>query len=145
MRSGTVTIRRPRVRGLEQQRFESELLPLFQAAHARSQRPVAGVVPARAGAGRLLSGAAGAARHAPLSASTVARLKERWEVEAAEWQRRSMAEQEVVYLWVDGPSWNYVVVYQYECYRSLIPSLCTQLTSVMFGCTVQIIMQEAIV
>ena len=29
MRSGTVTIRRPRVRGLEQ-RFESELLPLFK-------------------------------------------------------------------------------------------------------------------
>ena len=39
---------------------------------------------------------------APLSASTVARVKERWHQEAAAWHERSLADLEVVYLWVDG-------------------------------------------
>ena len=39
---------------------------------------------------------------APLSASTVARVKERWHAEAAAWQERSLAELDLVYLWVDG-------------------------------------------
>ena len=39
---------------------------------------------------------------APLSASTVARVKERWHAEAAAWQERSLADLALVYLWVDG-------------------------------------------
>ena len=38
----------------------------------------------------------------PLSASTVARVKERWHQEAAAWHERSLADLDVVYLWVDG-------------------------------------------
>ena len=39
---------------------------------------------------------------APLSAATVARLKERWNGELAEWRSRRLDEHEVVYVWVDG-------------------------------------------
>ena len=39
---------------------------------------------------------------APISASTVARLKDRWNVELAEWRSRPLSDLEVVYMWVDG-------------------------------------------
>jgi transposase-like protein len=39
---------------------------------------------------------------APISASTVVRLKERWQAEWEEWRRRDLDDLEVVYLWVDG-------------------------------------------
>ena len=39
---------------------------------------------------------------APLSASTVARLKEKWQAEWEVWQSRPLNDLEVVYLWVDG-------------------------------------------
>ena len=39
---------------------------------------------------------------APVSASTVARLKERWHAELAEWRQRPLDDLEVVYMWVDG-------------------------------------------
>ncbi len=39
---------------------------------------------------------------APLSASTVARLKEKWQAEWEVWRSRPLDDLEVVYLWVDG-------------------------------------------
>ena len=39
---------------------------------------------------------------APLSKSTVRRLRERWVAEHAEWEGRSLADREVVYVWADG-------------------------------------------
>lgn len=39
---------------------------------------------------------------APVSASTVARLKEEWQAEWCEWKQRSLEGLQVVYLWVDG-------------------------------------------
>ena len=39
---------------------------------------------------------------APLSASTVGRLKEKWNAELSEWRSRRLDELEVVYVWVDG-------------------------------------------
>src|SRR2546428_461962 len=39
---------------------------------------------------------------APLAASTVARLKERWQGELAGWRERPLGDLEVVYLWCDG-------------------------------------------
>ena len=39
---------------------------------------------------------------APVSAATVARLKDRWNVELSEWRDRRLDELEVVYIWVDG-------------------------------------------
>jgi transposase-like protein len=41
-------------------------------------------------------------KEAPISASTVARLKEGWQAEWREWNERSLGELEVLYMWVDG-------------------------------------------
>jgi len=99
---GTVTVRRPRVRGLEQ-RFESRLLPLF----ARRTPEVNELLPELYLHGLALGDFDLALRgllgeDAPLSAATVSRLKERWHAEQAQWARRPLADLEVVYLWVDG-------------------------------------------
>ncbi len=101
-RAGTVTVRRPRIRGLEQ-RFESALLPLF----VRRTPAVNDVLPELYLHGLALGDFELALRglfgeEAPLSASTVARVKERWHAEAAAWQERSLADLGLVYLWVDG-------------------------------------------
>ena len=39
---------------------------------------------------------------APVSASTVARLKDRWQAQWEAWRQRRWDDVEVVYLWVDG-------------------------------------------
>ncbi len=100
--NGTVTLRRPRVRGLAQ-RFVSRLLPLF----ARRTPEVSALLPEMYLHGLALGDFDLALRgllgdEAPLSATTVARLKERWHAEYAQWMHRSLTDHEVVYLWVDG-------------------------------------------
>jgi putative transposase len=99
---GTIRVRRPRVRGLEG-RFASRLLPLF----ARRSQEVDRLIPelylhglAAGDFDLALRGLLGA--EAPISASTVFRLKEQWQGELKEWRERSLAGLEVVYLWVDG-------------------------------------------
>jgi len=100
--AGTIRVRRPRVRGLEE-RFESRILPLF----ARRSKGVSELMPqlylhglALGDFDLALKGLLG--EEAPVSATTVARLKERWQLEWEEWNRRSLEGLEVVYLWVDG-------------------------------------------
>ena len=61
MSSGTITLRRPRVRGVEE-RFESRVLPLFATADEGAGRSASGAVSARTGGGRLRAGDAGTAR-----------------------------------------------------------------------------------
>ena len=102
MGAGTVDVRRPRVRDTEE-RFESRVLPLF----VRRTRKVRDLIPtlylhglAEGDFDLALRGLLG--DRAPVSASTVARLKERWHGEYHVWRRRSLEELEVVYLWVDG-------------------------------------------
>lgn len=99
---GTVTIYRPRVRGLEQ-RFESRVLPMF----ARRTAEVNKLIPqlylhglALGDFDLALRGLLGEA--APISASTVARLKDSWQAEWEEWKNRPLDGLEVVYVWVDG-------------------------------------------
>jgi len=99
---GTVTVRRPRVRGLAP-RFESRLLPLF----ARRTPEVNALLPELYLHGLALGDFDLALRgllgeDAPLSPATVSRLKETWHAEHAQWARRPLADLEVVYLWVDG-------------------------------------------
>ena len=99
---GTVTICRPRVRGLEQ-RFESRVLPLF----ARRTTEVNSLLPQLYLHGLALGDFDLALRgllgeQAPISASTVARLKEGWQAEWTEWKKRSLDGMEVLFLWVDG-------------------------------------------
>lgn len=100
--SGTVVVRRPRVRNLEE-RFESRLLPLFK----RRSREVGEMLPElylhglSSGDFELaLRGLLG--EGAPLSASSMMRLKGKWQVEYDEWKKRSLADLEVVYWWADG-------------------------------------------
>jgi len=99
---GTITLRRPRVRGLLE-RFESRVLPLF----ARRSKGVSQLIPrlylhglALGDLDLALRGLLG--KDAPVSASTVARLKERWQAEWCEWKQRRLEGLQVVYLWVDG-------------------------------------------
>ena len=100
--SGTIQVRRPRVRNIEE-RFESRVLPLF----VRRSNKIAELIPdlylhglAEGDFDLALRGLLG--EDAPVSASTVARLKEKWHAEVAEWRQRPLDDLEVVYLWVDG-------------------------------------------
>ncbi len=102
MSCGTVTVRRPRVRELEQ-RFESRVLPLF----ARRTKEVNDLIPelylhglAEGDFDLALRGLLG--EEAPISATTVARLKEKWKGEFEAWASRPLDGLEVTYLWVDG-------------------------------------------
>ena len=100
--SGTIRVRRPRVRDTEE-RFVSRLLPLF----VKRSRQIAELIPelylhglSEGDFDLALRGLLG--DEAPLSASTVSRLKERWNAEFSEWRGRRLDELEVVYVWVDG-------------------------------------------
>jgi transposase-like protein len=100
--SGTITVRRPRVRGLDA-RFESRLLPLFK----RRTEEVGRLLPelylhglAHGDFDLALRGLLGAG--APLSAASIARLKASWQGEYATWKRRRLDTLEPVYIWADG-------------------------------------------
>jgi len=100
--SGTITLRRPRVRGLEE-RFESRLLPAFK----RRTDEVGRLLPelylhglAQGDFELALRGLLGDG--APLSSASIARLKAGWQAEYELWKTRSVADLEVVYVWVDG-------------------------------------------
>ena len=100
--AGTITVRRPRVRGLEA-RFESRLLPLFK----RHTEEVGRLLPelylhglAHGDFDLALRGLLGAA--APLSAPSIARLKAGWQAEYDRWKRRRLDDLEPVYVWADG-------------------------------------------
>lgn len=102
MSSGTITVRRPRVRGLEE-RFESRVLPLF----ARRTKEVGELIPelylhglAEGDFDLALRGLLG--EDAPLSKPTIRRLKAVWAEEFEAWNRRTFEDREVVYVWVDG-------------------------------------------
>jgi transposase-like protein len=100
--NGTITLRRPRVRGLAE-RFESRVLPLFK----RRTVEVGRLLPelylhglAQGDFDLALRGLLGAA--APLSAPSIARLKASWQAEYETWKRRRLDDLEPVYLWADG-------------------------------------------
>src|SRR5713226_2968780 len=100
--AGTITLRRPRVRGLEA-RFESRLLPLFK----RRTEEVGRLLPelylhglAQRDFELALRGLLGEA--APLSASSIERLRGKWVTQFDAWSRRSLRGLEPIYLWADG-------------------------------------------
>jgi putative transposase len=99
---GTITVYRPRVRGLER-RFESRVLPLFARRTAEVNRLIPELYLHGLAMGDFdlaLRGLLG--KSAPISASTVARLKAGWLAEWEEWKKRPLDGLEVVYIWVDG-------------------------------------------
>jgi putative transposase len=102
MMSGTLEVRRPRVRGLEE-RFESRILPLF----VRRTKEVGELLPrlylhglAQGDFELALRGLLG--EGAPLSASSIERLRAKWQVEFQQWKSQRLDELEVVYAWADG-------------------------------------------
>lgn len=102
MSSGTIEVRRPRVRGLDA-RFESRVLPLF----ARRTKEVGELIPelylhglAEGDFELALRGLLGDG--APLSKSSVGRLRARWTAEQESWSRRPLGDRELVYAWADG-------------------------------------------
>jgi len=99
---GTVTVRRPRVRDAEE-RFESRALPLFK----KHTREVGELLPelylhglAKGDFELALRGLLGTA--APLSPSSIERLREKWQGEYEAWATRSLVDCEPVYVWADG-------------------------------------------
>jgi putative transposase len=100
--SGTITVRRPRIRGLSE-RFVSRVLPLFQ----RRTREVSELLPqlylhglALGDFDLALRGLLGDA--APLSPASLTRLKAQWQLEYEAWKQRRLDDLEVVYVWADG-------------------------------------------
>ena len=99
---GTITVRRPRVRGLAA-RFVSRVLPLFR----RRTKQVGELLPhlylhglALGDFELALRGLLGEA--APLSPGSLQRLKAQWQREYAVWKQRRLDDLEVVYAWADG-------------------------------------------
>jgi len=100
--SGTVTVRRPRVRGMHA-RFVSRVLPLFQ----RRTLQVGELLPQLYLHGLALGDFELALRGllgegAPLSAASLVRLKARWQLDYEAWKQRRLDDLEVVYVWADG-------------------------------------------
>jgi transposase-like protein len=100
--NGTITVQRPRVRGTED-RFESKIIPFFK----RRSKEVGQLLPelylhglAKGDFELALRGLLGDG--APLSASSIDRLKAKWQLEYAEWKQLDMSKLEVVYQWADG-------------------------------------------
>ncbi len=100
--SGTIEVRRPRIRGLEE-RFESRILPLFQ----RRTQEVTRLLPelylhglSQGDFELALRGLLGDG--APLSPSSIARLRATWEEQFETWQQRRLDDRELVYAWADG-------------------------------------------
>ena len=99
---GTIEVRRPRGRDLEE-RFESRVLPLFK----RRTEEVAALLPelylhglAQGDFELALRGLLGAA--APLSPSSIERLRGKWQGECQTWNERPLGDRELVYVWADG-------------------------------------------
>ena len=102
MSVGTVAIRRPRVRNLDE-RFESRILPMFK----RQTEAVRALIPELYLHGLASGDFELALREllgegAPLSASSLQRLKEKWQGEYEQWKSTAIEEKEWAYLWADG-------------------------------------------
>lgn len=100
--TGTVTLKRPRVRNLEE-RFESRMLPLFQ----RRTKAIGELLPelylhglANGDFELALRGLLGDG--APLSSTSIQRLKGKWESEYRAWSEEDLSGVEPVYVWADG-------------------------------------------
>jgi putative transposase len=100
--NGTIKVHRPRVRQTEE-RFESRIIPFFK----RRSKEVGQLLPelylhglAKGDFEMALRGLLGDG--APLSASSIGRLKAKWQLEYEEWKRQDLSSLEVVYQWADG-------------------------------------------
>ena len=99
MMNGTVTVRRPRVRDLAE-RFVSKILPLFKRRTTEVGRLLPELYLHGLSTGDFDLALRG--EGAPLSASSIQRLKTRFELDYETWKKRDLSGLEVVYWWADG-------------------------------------------
>jgi transposase-like protein len=102
MSLGTVEVCRPRVRDLGQ-RFVSKILPMFK----RQSQEVRDLIPELYLHGLASGDFELALREllgegAPLSATSLQRLKEKWQGEYEQWKHRVVEEKDWAYFWADG-------------------------------------------
>jgi putative transposase len=102
MSLGTLEVRRPRVRDLGE-RFVSKILPMFK----RQSKEVRELVPELYLHGLASGDFELALREllgegAPLSASSLQRLKEKWQGEYQQWKSTVVEERDWAYFWADG-------------------------------------------
>lgn len=102
MQGGTIRLRRPRVSEVKEP-FRSKILPLF----ARRTKELGRLLPDLYLHGLSLGDFELALRGllgegAPLSPSSIARLKAPWQLEWEEWGQRDLSDRELVYAWADG-------------------------------------------
>lgn len=102
MSLGTMEIRRPRVRDLGE-RFKSRVLPMFK----RQTKQVRELIPELYLHGLASGDFELALREllgegAPLSATSLQRLKEKWQGEYEQWKQTGIEEKDWAYLWADG-------------------------------------------
>jgi len=100
--NGTITVRRPRVRDIEE-RFESKLLPMFKRRTRELEQMLPELYLHGLSTGDFdlaLRGLLG--EGAPLSATSITRLKAKWQFEYEQWKRQDLSSLEVVYQWADG-------------------------------------------
>ncbi|MGH9784960.1 MAG: IS256 family transposase [Terriglobia bacterium] len=100
--NGSITLRRPRVRDLDE-RFVSRVLPLFK----RRTEELGALLPELYLHGLSLGDFELALRGllgegAALSPSSMLRLKAAWQAQYDAWRQRDLSEVELVYLWADG-------------------------------------------
>lgn len=104
---GKIPVRVPKVRSLDggPALFRSELVPPY----VRRSPTVDSAVPAlylagvaQRDIGKALGALVGEERMRGLSASTVSRLKRRWEEEYEQWRKRQLDAEDWVYIWADG-------------------------------------------
>ena len=99
---GTIEVSRPRVRDTDEE-FRSLVLPLFvrSSNKIREQLPDLYLHGLSLGDFELaLRGLLG--RSAPLSKSSIDRLRGKWKTEYDSWRERDLSEHEIVYMWADG-------------------------------------------
>lgn len=99
--NGTVEVRRPRLRDADE--FESKVLPLFK----RRSKELEDTLPelylhglSKGDFELALRGLLG--EGAPLSSSSIQRLKAKWKIEYEEWRERDLSGLKIVYQWADG-------------------------------------------
>jgi putative transposase len=102
MSLGTLEIQRPRVRDLSE-RFKSKVVPMFR----RQTQEVRELIPELYLHGLASGDFELALRHllgdgAPLSASSLQRLKEKWQEEYTQWTNAPIEQARWAYLWADG-------------------------------------------
>jgi len=100
--NGTITVKRPRVKATDE-RFESKVLPLFK----RRSKELGEMLPelylhglSKGDFELALRGLPGDG--APLSATSIERLKAKWQDEYEEWKKQDLSSLKVVYQWADG-------------------------------------------